>query len=35
MTEQARDNTLWNVIEVETAYNVPQSAKLVLSAVNR
>ena len=33
MTEQARDNTLWNVIEVETAHNVPQSAKLVLSAV--
>lgn len=33
MTEQERDNTLWNVIEVETAHNVPQSAKLVLSAV--
>lgn len=33
MTEQERDNTLWNVIEVETVHNVPQSAKLVLSAV--
>lgn len=33
MTEQERDNTLWNVIEVETAHNVPQSAKLVLPAV--
>ena len=33
MTEQERDNTLWNVIEVETTHNVPQSAKVVLSAV--
>lgn len=33
MTEQERDNTLWNVIEVETTHNVPKSAKLVLSAV--
>ena len=33
MTEEERDNTRWNVIEVETAYNVPQSAKLVFSCV--
>lgn len=33
MTAQERDNTRWNVIEVETEYNVPRSAKLVLSAV--
>ena len=33
MTLEERDNTRWNVIEVETAHNVPQAAKLVLSSV--
>lgn len=33
MTVEERDNTRWNVIEVEAAHNVPQAAKLVLSSV--
>lgn len=34
MTEQERDNTLWNVIEVETKFNVPHSAKVVKTAIS-
>ncbi len=33
MTKEERDNTGFNVIEVETSYNVPRSAKIVLANV--
>ena len=33
MTEQERDNTKWNIIEVETKYNVPQAAKVIASSM--
>ena len=33
MTKEERDNTGFNVIEVETSYNVPCSAKIVLANV--
>ena len=33
MTEQERDNTNWNIIEVEAKYNVPQAAKVIASSM--
>lgn len=34
MTEKERDKTLWNVIEVETMFNVPRSAKVLKTAIS-
>lgn len=34
MTDVERENTKFNVIEVVTEFNVPQSAKVVLSNVH-
>lgn len=33
MTEQERDNTNWNIIEVEAKYNVPHAAKVIASSM--
>lgn len=33
MTKKERDKTLWNVIEVETKFNVPRSAKVLKTAI--
>lgn len=33
MTEQERDETRWNIIEVETKYNVPQTARHLATAM--